>query len=281
MIKKVSITDPKYPGILKKIPSPPKQLYYLGKWGKELFKKSLAIVGTRRITNYASRAMDQLIPSLVAEKVTIISGFMYGVDSEAHQKCLECGGRTIAVLGSGLNFIYPPENKKLYQQILKTNGLILSEYEPDVKPQLWTFPQRNRIISGLATLGVLIVEAGQKSGSLITAQLARKQKKKLLALPGPITSSVSAGTNMLIKSGQAKMVLSAKDILGFKSPSIPKQPARLDPIEQKICRILEVEPLTIDEISRKINQNIVETSKTLTMISLKGIIKEENGKYYP
>jgi len=187
----------------------------------------------------------------------------------------------MAVFGSGLNFIYPPENKKLYRQILKSNGLILSEYEPDVKPQLWTFPQRNRIISGLATLGVLIVEAGQKSGSLITAWLAGKQKKKLFALPGPITSSVSAGTNMLIKSGRAKMVLSAKDILGSKSPSISKQPAKLDPVEQKICQILEAEPLTIDEIAHKINQNIIETSKILTMISLKGIIKEENGKYYP
>jgi len=281
-IKKISLKNKNYPTVLKKIKNPPKILYYRGRFSQKILQKTLAIVGSRKITGYGQKVIDQFIPSLVAEEVTIISGFMYGVDSEAHINCLKYGGKTIAVFGCGLNYIYPPENKKLYLKILESGGLVLSEYRLETKPQLWTFPQRNRIISGLTTLGVLIIEAGEKSGSLITARLAKEQNKPLWAVPGPITSSVSLGTNNLIKNNQAKMALEANNILNKKSfrksKSLETKP-NLNPLEKQIYQLLEREPLTIDEIARKTKQNVIKTGEILTFIVLRGLISEKDGKF--
>ena len=280
-IKKVNFNHKNYPKILKGIKNPPKALFFRGKLGQKIFKKSLAVVGSRRMTQYGRTAADKIIANLVAQKVTIISGFMYGLDTEAHRRCLEYGGVTVAVLGSGLNVIYPPENEKLYQQILAANGAIISEYEPEFKPQLWTFPQRNRIVAGLASLGVLVIEAGEKSGSLITARLAKEQGKKVFAIPGPITSSASVGTNQLIKNHQAKMVLDAGDILGKK---IEIQTlfslGQLSPMEKKIYRALEAEPLGADELTKITDQNVAEVGKILSLMALKGFVHEVAGKYY-
>jgi DNA processing protein len=280
-IKTVNSEDRDYPKILLEIKNYPKRLFYRGNLDQKLFEKSLAIVGTRRITRYGKMVIEKFIPFLVKEKITIISGFMYGVDTEAHQKCLEYGGKTVAVLGGGLNIIYPPENERLYEKILENGGLIISEYEPDFKPQLWTFPQRNRIVAGLSSLGILVIEAGEKSGALITASLARQQGKKVFAVPGPITSSVSGGTNFLIKTHQAKMVTTPEEILGKKieNPSLFSL-QELSPLEQKIYQALETEPLTADEIAKTVGQNIVEVGKTLSLLSLKGLISEFAGKYY-
>jgi len=281
-IKKISLKNKNYPTVLKKIKNPPKILYYRGRFSQKILQKTLAIVGSRKITGYGQKVIDQFIPSLVAEEVTIISGFMYGVDSEAHINCLKYGGKTIAVFGCGLNYIYPPENKKLYLKILESGGLVLSEYRLETKPQLWTFPQRNRIISGLTTLGVLIIEAGEKSGSLITARLAKEQNKPLWAVPGPITSSVSLGTNNLIKNNQAKMALEANNILNKKSfrksKGLETKP-NLNPLEKQIYQLLEREPLTIDEIARKTKQNVIKTGEILTFIVLRGLISEKDGKF--
>lgn len=280
-INKITLEDKNYPTILKEIKSPPEVLFFRGKLDQKLFDKSLAIVGSRRITHYGKTVVDKFVSGLVANKVTIVSGFMYGVDTEAHQKCLEYGGITVAVLGNGLNIIYPPENEKLYQQILEKGGAIISEYEPAVQPQLWTFPQRNRIVAGLASLGILIIEAGEKSGSLITARLARQQGKKVFAVPGPITSSVSAATNLLIKNHQAKMVLNTEDILGKKIGTLSLfSSQKLSLIEKKISIALETEPLTADEIAIIIGKNAIETGKTLSFMSLKGLISDSAGKYY-
>ena len=279
---KTTTSDKKnYPKILREIKNYPEKLFYRGNLDQKLFEKSLAVVGTRRITRYGKMVIEKFIPFLVKEKITIISGFMYGVDTEAHQKCLEYGGKTVAVLGGGLNIIYPPENERLYEKILENGGLIISEYEPDFKPQLWTFPQRNRIVAGLSSLGVLVIEAGEKSGALITANLARQQGKKVFAVPGPITSSVSVGTNFLIKTHQAKMVTTPEEILGKKieTPSLFSL-QELSPLEQKIYQALETEPLTADEIAKNVGQNIVEVGKTLSLLSLKGLISEFAGKYY-
>ncbi len=280
-IYKITIDDKNYPTILKEIKNPPKILFYRGKMSKNLFEKSLAIVGTRRITRYGKMVVEKFVSRLVDYKVTVISGFMYGVDTEAHQKCLEYGGKTVAVLGGGLNVLYPPENEKLYCQIIKLGGVIVSEYEPDVQPQLWTFPQRNRIVAGLSSLGVLVIEAGEKSGSLITANLARQQKKSVFAVPGPITSSLSTGNNLLIQNHKAKMVLSAEDILGKKieTPSLFSL-QKLTPLEKKIYQILQTEPLTVDEIALILNKNVVETGRTLSLMQLKGLVSESIGKYY-
>ena len=280
-IQKVELKQKNYPTILKEIKNPPKTLFYRGNLDKRIFKKSLAIVGSRRMTRYGKMVIERLMPTLVTQKITIISGFMYGVDSEAHQKCLENGGSTIAIFGCGLNVVYPEENQNLYTQILESGGIVFSEYEPEVQPQLWTFPQRNRIIAGLATLGVLVIEAGEKSGSLITARLAQQQGKKLFAIPGPITASVSKGTNLLIQKHRAKMVLTADDILGKKTERLSLfSQIRFSSIEKKIYQALEAEPLTVDELAKIINKNVIETGKTLSLMALKGLVSDTAGKYY-
>ncbi|PIP57884.1 DNA-protecting protein DprA [Candidatus Woesebacteria bacterium CG22_combo_CG10-13_8_21_14_all_39_10] len=258
-------------------------LYYRGNWDKDIFKKSIAVVGSRSMTRYGKETVDKFVSEFVANGVTTISGFMYGVDTEVHQKTVDYGGRTIAVFGCGLDVIYPPENEKLYGQILENKGLVISEYEPSAKPHLWKFPQRNKIVAGLSSLGVLVIEAGEKSGSLITAGFARKMGKKVYAVPGPITSRISVGCNNLIKSGEAIMATSAGDILKIKSTTIHSSPSTvhgLSPQEAKIYKVLQLEPLDIDEIAMKIEGNIVEIGSVLSIMSLKGLLTESGGKYY-
>ena len=235
------------------------------------------------MTRYGRDVVDKFVSVFVAEGITTISGFMYGVDTEVHQKTVDYGGRTIAVFGCGLNVIYPPENRKLYEEIIKSGGSVVSEYDDDAKPHLWKFPQRNKVVAGLASLGVLVVEAGEKSGALITADLARKMKKKVYAVPGPITSRISVGCNNLIKSGEAIMATSAGDILKIKSTTIHSSPSTvhgLSPQEAKIYKVLQLEPLDIDEIAMKIEGNIVEIGSVLSIMSLKGLLTESGGKYY-
>lgn len=281
-IQKVSIGDKNYPGVLKKIEDPPKQIYFRGKLNQKLFQKSLAVVGSRRMTRYGKDVIERFIPSLVAEGVTIISGFMYGVDTEAHQKTVEYGGKTVAVLGNGINICYPPENEKLYVEILERSGAVLSEYEPEQKAQLWMYSARNRIVAGLASLGVLVIEAAEKSGSLITARLGREQGKKVFAVPGPITSPVSKGTNLLIKSREAKMVTDPADILGTPPARGARETAvpDLNGLEKKIYLALKLEPLTVDEIVAAVGEDVVEISRSLSLMSLKGIIGESGGKFF-
>lgn len=280
-IHQVTTKDKDYPKILKKIKNPPPVLFFRGNLDQELFKKSLAIVGTRRMTHYGKMVIEKFIPFLVKEEVTIISGFMYGVDSEVHRKTLEFSGKTIAVLGNGLNIIYPPENQKLYEEILKNNGVIISQYEPNFKPKLWTFPQRNRIVAGLSSLGVLIIEAGEKSGALITANFAQKQGKKVFAVPGPITSSVSKGTNLLIKTHRAKMVIIPEDILQKTPQNLSLfSKSELSYLEKVIYQLLENEPLNPDEIALITKKNITEINRSLSLMCLRGIVSEFAGKYY-
>lgn len=274
-----------FPANLKQVTPNPEKLFYRGDWDKKLFENVLAVVGSRRITRYGKEIIEKMMPEIVARKTTVISGFMYGVDSEAHWKCLEMGGKTIAVLGNGLDYLYPAENDKLYTKILETGGLMISEYEKDFKATTWTFPQRNRIVSGLSTVGVLIIEAGIKSGSLITAKLGLNQKKNILAIPGPINSKTSEGTNWLIKSGAARMVTAPSDIFEDKiqSPeqeSLFKDYSNLSGLEVNIIDILENEAVGVDEICQKIKKPINEISTTLSMMMIKDLIMEEDGKFY-
>lgn len=282
-ISQISIDSQEYPTQLRQLSDPPKQLYYRGVWEKKLFEKSLAIVGSRRATSYSERVLDLLLPSLIAQGVVIISGFMYGVDTLAHQKCLECGGKTIAVFGSGLNVLYPPENEKIYLEII-ANGLILSEYPPNQQPQLWTFVRRNRLVAALSTLGVLVIEASEKSGSLVTAKLARQLGRPVWAIPGPITSSVSQGTNQLIRHGLAKPVLEAGDILPLPAPTSPpsleKSEKNSHSPEKQILTWLAAEPLTLDELALKMNQPVAKVSQILTLLTLQNEVVEENGQYF-
>ncbi len=184
------------------------------------------------------------------------------------------------MFGNGLNYVYPPENDKLYLQILESGGVALSEYDKDMKAQLWTYPARNRIVAGLATIGVLVIEADVESGSLITANLAIKQGKKVWAIPGPINSKVSSGTNLLIKNGEAIMATIPADILGKSIKVLQLGIPELNSLETKIYQILARENLSIDEIALNIKESIVEITSTLTMMSLKGIVNEMGGKFY-
>ncbi|MDD4938329.1 MAG: DNA-protecting protein DprA, partial [Candidatus Shapirobacteria bacterium] len=229
--------------------------------------------------------VEKLMPEIVLKKTTVISGFMYGVDTESHQKCLEYGGKTIAVLGGGLDEPCPKDNDKLYTEILKNNGLVISEYEPNFKATNWSFPQRNRIVSGLANIGVVVIEAGIKSGSLITAKLALEQKRKVLAVPGPINSRTSAGTNWLIKSGAAKMITEGLDIFEDKieaprQENMFKDYSNLSDFERNVIDILENEALTIDEICQKLKKQVNEISTNLSFMIMKDLLIEEDGKFY-
>ena len=274
-----------FPKQLKEIRSSPEKLYYRGEWSEAIFEKIVAVVGSRQITRYGKEIIEKIMPEIIFRKTTVISGFMYGVDSEAHWKCLEYGGKTIAVLGSGLNEFYPKENNKLYLKILETGGVVISEYEPDFKATVWSFPQRNRIVSGLATVGVLIVEGGIKSGSLITAKLGLEQKKKILSIPGPINSKTSQGTNWLIKTGAAKMVTEPKDIFE-DTISMPQQEnlfkdfSNLNEIEKIIIDLLENEAMSSDEICQITKKNITEISTNLSMMLMKDLLTETDGKFY-
>lgn len=280
-IQTVSLKDKSYPKILTKIKNSPKKLYSRGLLKNELFKKSLAVVGSRAMTRYGQEVLERFVPELASGSVTIISGFMYGVDTQAHKLAVEAGGRTVAVFGSGVNICYPPENNDLYTKILEKGG-VLSEYKPDQKAQLWMFSRRNRIVAGLASLGVLIIEAAEGSGSLITARFAQEQKKPVFAVPGPITSTASAGTNLLIKEGFAKMVTQPSDILGKEYSQKDKQLIKtlLPPLEQKIYELLSREPATADEIAAALGENIVALTQTLSLMSLRGQVSEVAGKFY-
>ncbi|MDD2482876.1 MAG: DNA-processing protein DprA [Candidatus Shapirobacteria bacterium] len=274
-----------FPKGLKKISDCPEKLYYRGNWSDEIFENTLAIVGSRAMTRYGKEIISKFMPELIVQKITIISGFMYGVDSEAHRDCLDLGGKTIAVLGSGLNELYPSQNDKLYSEILEKNGLIISEYEPDFKATIWSFPQRNRIVSALSTIGVLIVEAGLKSGSLITAKLALKQKKRMFAVPGQIGSKTAEGTNWLIQSGGAKMATSVNDILGNSihcpdQQNLFKDYSNLSDLEKQIVEVLENEEVTIDELCMKIRSPVSEISTTISMMLMRDLIVQENDKIY-
>jgi len=183
--------------------SPPKNLYFAGKWNPLLFNRCAAIVGSRKMTSYGERVIEKLVPRLLAQNYTIVSGFMYGVDQYAHKVCVENGGLAIAVLGWGITTSLFGDDLKLAKQIIAKGGLLLSEWE-EQKAALWTFPQRNRIVAALSDK-TYVVEAALQSGSLITARIAAKLKRELWAVPGPITSRTSCGTNKLIADKKAKI----------------------------------------------------------------------------
>jgi DNA processing protein len=274
-----------FPESLKEINKSPERLFYRGEWNNNLFEKVVAIVGSRQITRYGREIVDKIMPEIVSRKATVISGFMYGVDTEAHRKCLEYGGKTVAVLGGGLDEPCPSENDKLYTEILEKGGIVISEYKADFKATNWSFPQRNRIVSGLANVAVVVVEAGIKSGSLITAKLGLEQKRKVLSVPGPINSRTSEGTNWLIKTGSAKILTEPVDIFEDKiampsQENLFKDYSNLNDLEKIIIDLLENEAMSGDEICQMTKRNITEISATLSMMLMKDLLTEEDGKFY-
>lgn len=245
--------------------NPPKALYYSGRWDSKLFQSCVAIIGSRRMTEYGRRVIEKIIPKFVFEKKTIVSGFMYGVDQYAHEVCLENGGKTIAVLGWGIREPLEGTDRKLAQSIVSTGGMLLSEWE-DQKPTLWTFPVRNRIVAALSR-EIIVVEAAVKSGSLITAAIARKLKRKVLAVPGPITSRTSAGTNGLIARGEAELWLG--DISSHVVVS-----------DDPIVSAVSSEALTASELARKLGKSVADVGAQLSFLAVTGQLSEREGKYY-
>lgn len=282
-IRKISIRDKEYPKILKKIADAPKTLFVRG----EIFPKEqcFAIVGTRRCSSYGKQLASEIAADLAQAGLTIVSGFAQGIDSAAHRAIVEAGKRTIAVLGTGLDkeSIYPQSNLKLAQKILETGGCLISEYPPGIHGSVFTFPARNRIISGLS-LGVLVVEAKRKSGALITANWAKQQERKIFAIPGPIHSLNSKGPHLLIKQG-AKLVENANDILvELKLPLKAKKEGQTlhgETEEEKlILKVLANETLPIDKIIEKTGLNPALAISTLTIMESKGKVKNLGGNIY-
>jgi DNA processing protein len=283
-MKTVNVGNSAYPDLLKEIKSRPDKLYYKGNWSREIFKNCLAVVGSRQITTYGRQIINKLVPEIASAGITIVSGFMYGVDAQAHRAALLGGGKTIAVMPCGIDRIHPEYQDKLYNQILEEKGLIISETKGTAMPALWSYPRRNRIVAGLSQ-ATLVVEAGLGSGSLITANLTNKFRRKLFAIPGPLTSSVSKGTLELIKDG-AEMVTSADDILNYynlgnkRRLEINSLPSNLDREEKEVIEKLKQEPMDIDFLSRQLNKTSSQVGTKLSLMQLKGLINQKAGKYY-
>jgi len=271
-----------FPSKLNSIPDCPDRLNYIGEIGSDIFGKTLGVVGSRKMTSYGRRVVERLIGPLAASGVTIVSGFMYGVDSYAHEVCLDFGGRTIAVLPYGIRYKRPHYQRGLYERILDSGGLVISEFDEDFPPAPWTFPKRNRIVAGLSD-AVLVVEAAQESGSLITADLCLKYGRKLFAAPGPIDSVVSEGTNFLIQKGAAEAVTSAEDILRFFGLDGVRQSGfqgSLEGDEKLIFNLLSAEPLNVDQISEKTGIDAATVGYKTMEMCLLGVLKEQGGRFY-
>jgi DNA processing protein len=280
-IQKINPNDKNYPRLLKEIYDPPKELFFLGEIKAEE-NLPLAIVGTRKVSNYGKQVTIELGRSLARAGFTIVSGLALGVDGLAHQAAIDVKARTIAVLGCGLDKIYPPNHKKLAEKIITQGGLIISEYPPGTPPLKHHFPTRNRIIAGLS-LGVLVIEAPETSGALITARYALEQNREVFAVPGNIFNQNSIGTNQLIKLG-AKLVTKPEDIFETFNLDLPKkQKKEIKPAnkeEEAILKVLSDEPISIDEIVKQSGLNTSIVSSTLIMMEISGKVKNLGGGQY-
>lgn len=283
----VALCDKEYPKLLSQIPNPPVVLYVKGNTLKVDFSKTIGIVGTRKITDYGREVTRIFSSGLSSAGITIVSGLAMGVDAQAAWSAIDANGKTIAVLGSGVDLCFPSVNKPLYDKILDNNGIIVSEFPLGFSPTKGSFPSRNRIIAGLSK-GVLVTEGAQDSGALITADYAFKFNRKVFAIPGPITSSLSVAPLKLIEKG-AKLVTSADDIL--KEFRIQGSELRIKTQnskvkgetkeEQKILSLLENESLHFDEIVRRLKLEPSLIGSTLSILEVKGIIvKSLEGGFY-
>lgn len=281
----LTLKDKEYPKLLLQIPNPPFVLYVKGKFdfsSNNLF----AIVGTRKITNYGREVTEIFGNELSNAGFTIVSGLAIGVDAAAHTSAIEANAKTIAVLGCGVDCVTPTENEPLYNSIVKGHGAVVSEYPLGHPPTIGSFPSRNRIIAGLS-MGVLVTEGAEDSGSLITADHAFKFKRPVFAVPGPITSTLSKGPFKLISKG-AKLVTSPLDILNElkvqKSKlKITTQKSKVkgdNKIEIQIIKLLENEPLHFDEIVRKSGLDSSKVGSILSLMEVKGLIKGLDGGYF-
>jgi DNA processing protein len=278
----IAIADPRYPPLLRMIPAPPPLLYLSGTL-TPADQRAVAIVGTRHPSHYGREVARRLAHDLAAAGITIVSGLAIGIDTIVHTAALEVGGRTIAVLASGVDRIYPERNLALAKRIT-TSGALLSDYPLGTPPAPLNFPPRNRIIAGLS-LGTVVVEAGESSGALITVQFALDQGREVMAVPGSIFSPLSAGPHRLIRDGAA-IITSADDVLAVLNldQQTPLHDAPLDialtPEEEAIYGAVSAEPQHIDVIGRAAGQSAAATAAALALLELKGLVRQVAPLYY-
>jgi DNA processing protein len=281
-IKILTWQDESYPARLREIDQPPPVLYIRGEYlADDLF--AVAIVGTRRVTAYGRQITEELSSFLAANGITVISGLARGVDAVAHQSTLKAGGRTIAVLGSGVDKIYPPEHRGLAAQMME-RGAIISDYAPGTPPDASNFPPRNRIISGLS-LAVVVVEAGETSGALITAEFAAEQGREVFAVPGSILAPQSKGTNKLIQRGALPLLsvndlMQALDLTHIGEQKAVRKTIPADETDARVMNVLSNEPLHVDEIRNQTELPIEKVSATLALMELKGMVRQVGGMNY-
>lgn len=281
-IEVITWQDPTYPPHLKEIDQPPPVLYIRGSITNE-DQWAVAIVGTRQVTAYGRQVTEELAATLAQNGVTVVSGLARGVDAVAHSAALKAGGRTIAILGSGVDKIYPPEHRQMAEKVM-AQGALISDYSPGTPPESTNFPPRNRIISGLS-MAVVVVEAGETSGALITAEFAVEQGREVFAVPGNILAPQSKGCNRLIANG-ARPLLNAEDVLEALdlTRNIERREVRkvvpADAMEAVLLELLSHEPLHVDEIRAQSGLPIEKVSAALTMMELKGMVRQVGGMNY-
>jgi len=274
--------DDGYPPLLKEIAAPPPVLYYRGDL-LETDRMAVAIVGTRRMTPYGREMTVKISSELARAGVTIVSGLARGVDGVAHQAALDAGGRTIAVLGSGVNRIYPPEHRNLAQRIAE-QGAVMSDYLPETPPDGVNFPPRNRIISGLS-MGVVVVEAPDRSGALITVDFAADHGRDVFAVPGPVTASNSSGCNRLIREG-ARLVRSGDDVLEDLQilrtrEAVPvQQTFPMTDGERRLLEVMSTIPQHIDDLAVLCECSVAEVAGFLMMLELQGVVRNAGAQHY-
>lgn len=275
--------DTAYPANLKDIDDAPVVLYVKGKLEKSDVN-SVAIIGTRKMTSYGKEIADRFAAELAGVGVTVVSGLALGIDAVAHKSALDIGGRTIAVLASGLDIVTPASNRNLANEIVKREGALVSEYPLGQPPLRGNFPSRNRIISGLSK-AVVVVEGAKKSGTLLTASAAAEQGRTVFAVPGQISSPMSEAPHFLIKNG-AKTVTSVKDILEELDMQLKVDRKEIEKVmpsgkeEELLLKIVEKEPLHLDEIARISTLKVADVSAILTVMEMRGLIKNVGGGVY-
>jgi DNA processing protein len=275
--------SPEYPELLREIPAAPPLVFLRGQL-EPIDRWAVAVVGTRRLTAYGRQVTHDLVAGLVSNGITIISGLARGIDAVAHRTAIEGGGRTIAVMASGIDKIYPPEHRDLAREIVAGHGALVTDYPFGAEPESNHFPARNRLISGLS-LGVIVIEAGERSGALITARFALEQNREVFAVPGNIHSPVSVGTNRLIQQG-GKLVMRVEDVLEELNLKMVAEQAVAQIIlpetaeEAALIAQLSSQPVHVDELGRLTSMPMSLISSTLTMMELKGMVQQVGGMNY-
>ena len=284
----LQLTDASYPELLRQIYDPPVFLWGRGRLQAE-DERALAIVGTRRCSDYGRRVARELAAACVQHGFTVVSGLAFGIDAAAHQGALDAGGRTVAVLGSGVDRIYPQQHVRLAQQIIR-QGALLSEYPLGAAPDAGNFPRRNRVVSGLS-LGTIVVESFESGGALITARLALEQNREVFAVPSPIYSRTGEGCNRLIQRGHAKLVLSIEDVLDELNvadvpsddppePEAPSPAAALSEDERVLFEELSDEPLHLDALCDRAGMDPATALVHLLSLEFKGAVRQLAGKQF-